>query len=440
MANEHSNEPGRSARRGAADARAGQPVWIQLMPEPLRTWVLRPGDQCVISADAGADLQVADSSPRRQLCQLDHRGSHLELEDLGAPGGVRIGGAWVQRARLPLEGVFQVGQRTVCVGRAAGGEPPHQPLPGMVGTSALMQRLAALVRRSARLRVPVLLLGDSGTGKDLVARAVHAASPVAAGPFVAINGATLSGELAGSELFGHRRGAFTGAAASRLGAFRRADGGTLFIDEVASLPHAVQGKLLRVVEDGAVTPVGGDEPRAASVRLVTATCEPLDDLVLRRVFRADLYQRLATCVIRLPPLRERRSDIPALAGHLLAASELGPHALAPGALDELQRYAWPGNVRELRNVLLQAAMRTQRGFIDRHDIAAVLDERASGPVRHHGRLSPAAACRLVLEAGGNVSAAARLAGMPRSTFRDRLAAAQREHPGAAPTGGRVDAG
>jgi len=278
-----------------------------------------------------------------------------------------------------------------------------------------MRRLARLVRRCAPLRMPVLLRGESGSGKELVARAMHAVGPEAAGPYVPINGATLLSGLAGSELFGHRRGAFTGAVTDRLGAFQRAHGGTLLLDEVASLPREVQATLLRVVEDGMVTPVGSDTPIAVTVRLLAATCEPLDERVRAGQFRADLYQRLAAFVVEVPPLRCRHSDLPLLAEHLLAVSELGPHELDSGALEELRSHRWPGNVRELRNVLVQAALDAEGRVIRRAQVATALQARR-GPVRP--RLSPDQASRLLAQTGGNISRAAREAGMARTTFRD----------------------
>ena len=306
------------------------------------------------------------------------------------------------------------------------GDGRFEPLPGMVGRSPAMQQLSRLVRRIAALRAPVLLLGESGSGKELVARAVHCASPRVAGPFVALNGATLSLELSGSELFGHRRGAFTGAHSDRAGAFRQARGGTLFIDEVAALPLGVQARLLRAVEEGWVNPVGSDEPVAVDVRIVAATCEPLEQLIARRAFRPDLYQRLSSCVVRIPPLRERRSDIPALADHLLARSEVAPSELGLGVAELLQAQPWPGNVRELGNVLVQAGLRSESGRIEVADVLGALSERA-GARRCALRFGLEQARVLLGETGGNVSEAARRACVPRSTFRDLLRAAGTHH-------------
>lgn len=300
--------------------------------------------------------------------------------------------------------------------RAAPSRLGEQVLPGLVGRCLPMRRLAAMVGKLAAVRVAVLLRGESGTGKELVAQALHRRGPRAGGPFVAINGATVSGELGASALFGHSRGAFTGATCERQGAFRQANGGTLLVDEVAALPPQAQAALLRVVEEGTVLPVGADRPVPVDVRLVTATCEPLEDLVRKRLFRPDLYQRLAVCVLRVPALRERAADLGLLTRHLLVQLRMGPTVIEQGAIELLRGHSFPGNVRELRNMLTQAALRADGDIVRVADMAAVMDERLGG----RRRLRPEDARALVDRTGGNVSEGARRAGMPRSTFRDLL--------------------
>ncbi|MEJ7734614.1 MAG: sigma 54-interacting transcriptional regulator [Polyangiaceae bacterium] len=241
---------------------------------------------------------------------------------------------------------------------------------------------------------------------------------------MALNAAAISRELAESELFGHERGAFTGASRDRKGAFREASGGTLFLDEIGAVPPDLQTKLLRVVEEGSVRAVGAEAAQRVDVRLVAATCEPLEAMVAGRAFRADLYERLAVCVLRVPPLRERPQDIAAIAEHLLAHAEVGHRELSDGALGLLRAQRWPGNVRELRNVLVQAALRAP-GRILAADVAEVLAARTRAG-RH--RVGPGEALRIYEEAGRNVSAAARRAQLPRSTMRDLLRAAGRPPP------------
>jgi DNA-binding NtrC family response regulator len=292
------------------------------------------------------------------------------------------------------------------------------PLPGIVGTSLAMRRVAREVRRVADLKGPVLLRGETGSGKDVLARAIHGLGIRRARPFVPLNVGTLPRELADAELFGHERGAYTGAHGSREGAFVQAHGGTLFLDEIAELSLDLQVKLLRVLEDGEVRPIGGRARRTVDVRVVSATWAPLHRRVAEGLFRQDLYQRLAVFVIDVPPLRERRADLPALAARFLDdfATEVGPRELTSGALAKLAGYGWPGNVRELRNVLYRAAA-SSGSRIGGGDIAASLDI-SSTPERVP--LSPEQARAAVATHGGNVSAAARQLGVARSTLRDLL--------------------
>jgi DNA-binding NtrC family response regulator len=380
---------------------------------------LAAGTELVLGSGAAADVRIDDPTVSARHCRLAHVGTHVELTDLGAKNGVRVGGVRVSRAALTVGTACEIGRTVVRIHpgirRQKEGGPP---LRGLVGSSAAMRTLADAVRQVAPLRLPALLRGESGTGKDLVARAVHDESPRAGQPFVVLNAAAISRELAESELFGHARGAFTGAVRDRRGAFREAHGGTLFLDEIGAVPLDVQAKLLRAVEEGLVRPVGGESPVPVDVRLVAATCEPLETLVSTRRFRADLYERLAVCVVRVPALRDRLDDIPALVRHLLASSEIEGCSLSPDAVAALRSYRWPGNVRELRNVVVQAAVRA-RGRIEAMHVAAVLGERAE----RGRRLAPLDALRVWEEAGRNVSEAARRVDLPRTTMRDLLRAA-----------------
>jgi DNA-binding NtrC family response regulator len=228
---------------------------------------------------------------------------------------------------------------------------------GLIGRSAAFQAMLELVARVGPSQASVLLLGESGTGKELLARAVHDASPRASGPLVVVDCASLSESLFETEVFGHDKGAFTGAHAAKAGLVEAASGGTLFLDEVGDIPPAMQVKLLRLLESGTYRRVGSTELRQADVRLVSATHRDLSALVADGRFREDLFYRLSTFPIGLPPLRERLDDIPLLAASLLA--RVMPErrlSLAPAALERLVRHAFPGNVRELRNVLERAAL------------------------------------------------------------------------------------
>jgi two-component system nitrogen regulation response regulator GlnG len=242
-------------------------------------------------------------------------------------------------------------------------------LAAIAGDDPALRTVLARARLVAPTATPVLVTGESGTGKELLARALHELGARPTGPFVAVNCGALPRELAESELFGHERGAFTGAATRRRGWFEEASGGTLVLDEIGELPLELQPKLLRVLETGRIRRVGGAGESTVSVRVVAMTLRNLGLEARRGGFRADLYYRLAGFELILPPLRQRRGDIPVLARHFLRelAPELGPREIDPCALAALADADWPGNVRELRNVIRRAAILTER----RIDLAAL---------------------------------------------------------------------
>ncbi len=253
----------------------------------------------------------------------------------------------------------------------------------IVGESPALRRVLAEVDQVATSDVTVLLLGETGTGKELVARALHESSRRASRPFVPVNCAALPETLVESEMFGHEKGAFTGAHARKPGRFEVAHGGTLFLDEIGDLPLAAQAKLLRVLQDGRVERVGGTQPVVVNVRIVAATNQDLTDRVADKAFREDLFYRLNVFPIRIPPLRERLADIPLLAGHFGArfAERAGKRVaeIQQAALDKLQRYHWPGNVRELQNVVERAVILARIGPIAPDHIRL---EEVSRPAAH----------------------------------------------------------
>jgi two-component system nitrogen regulation response regulator GlnG len=242
-------------------------------------------------------------------------------------------------------------RRAVARSVAPGGER-------LVGSSSALLEIFKTIGKVAPRNVPVLITGESGTGKELVARALHAASPRAEGPFIAVNAAAIPRELLESELFGHERGAFTGAVSARAGRFREASGGTLFLDEIGDMPVELQAKLLRVLQSGEVTPVGGRDPEHVDIRIVAATHRDLDERVRAGEFREDLLYRLRVVPMSIPPLRERPEDIRTLSLHFVDryAKELGegPVTLPPATVERLEAYDWPGNVRELENAIKRA--------------------------------------------------------------------------------------
>jgi two-component system response regulator AtoC len=242
----------------------------------------------------------------------------------------------------------------------------------VVHESHAMRDLLELASRVARHGTTVLITGESGTGKEVLARAIHHMGPRSERSFTAINCAAIPEHLLESELFGHVRGAFTGATADRPGLFELADGGTLLLDEIGDLPLDLQAKLLRVLEESEIRRVGGRETRKVDVRVLAATAKPLEQAVERGEFRADLFYRLNVVRLHLPPLRERPEDVPALLTHFVrqAATRLGhPVSITPSALDALTRHSWPGNVRELRNAVERAAVLGTGGPLEPRDFA-----------------------------------------------------------------------
>jgi len=315
-------------------------------------------------------------------------------------------------------------------------EQGEELLPGIIGRSAPMRELAEIVRRIAPSTATALLLGETGTGKERVARALHRLSRRAERPFVAVNCAAIPADLIESELFGHARGAFTGAAADRPGLFERADGGTLFFDEIAELRSSLQAKLTRALEERAVRRLGESKERAVDVRIIAATHQDLEAMVERGTFRADLWYRLNVALIRIPPLRARREDIEPLALHFLQACQDAAtggrlRGFTPAALSALNEYDWPGNVRQLRSAVERAALLARGDRIDVGDLPPeLLGERAGAPRGEelaslswqeavaHGRREVA---RRYLTAvlrryGGRVSEAAAHAGIERESF------------------------
>ncbi|MDF3057770.1 MAG: two component, sigma54 specific, transcriptional regulator, Fis family protein [Rariglobus sp.] len=317
---------------------------------------------------------------------------------------------------------------------------------GLVGRS---RALTALLREVERLqgfgRTGVLLTGESGTGKELVARALHSGSPRAQGPFIPVNCVAVPGELMESMFFGHLKGAFTGATVDRKGFFELAHGGTLFLDEIGDMPAALQAKLLRVLEDGRITPLGASGEKQVDVRVIAATNAHLEEKIAAGTFRQDLYFRLARSFIRVPPLRERPEDIPLLAAHFIAhfATEMGrpAPAISAAALAALAAHPWTGNIRELRNVIESALISSGGRTVMPHDLRFIAALPSPSPAASSANpfVPPATADdalpfnldaaertlirRAVAQAGGNIAEAARLLGVHRTRIYRVLAEA-----------------
>ncbi len=304
---------------------------------------------------------------------------------------------------------------------------------GIVGKSQGMKDVVAMLERIAPSDVPILIEGESGTGKDLLARAAHAMSRRAAGPYVALNMSAIPENLAEAELFGHEKGAFTGAEQARAGFFAEADGGTLFLDEIGLLPPALQPKLLRVLQDGEYIRVGSRKRSRANVRIVAATNEDLARSVKEGRFREDLWFRLRVVPLRLPPLRERREDVPLLVEHFVAkhALRLGRPPLAPdaAAMRALLDHPWPGNLRELEHAIERGLLLARGDAITIADLPPEVAPPAAGaePGSGEGRYRKARDAwerkfleDVLREAGGSVARAAELAGLHRSTLYEKL--------------------
>jgi DNA-binding NtrC family response regulator len=407
---------------------------VLLDPETGReitSTLVRAGTSLTVGAASDCDLVVDFPTVSQRHCRLHHEGRHLLVEDQRSRNGTFVGGVRVTSAEVLPGAPLRIADVDVSVTPRGRTSPVAEPLPGLVGTSRPMRELAAKVRRLAPLRAPVLVRGESGTGKELVARAIHDLSG-RGGAFVAINAATLSRDLAESELFGHRRGAFTGAVMDRQGAFREADGGTLFIDELASLAVDVQAKLLRALEEGFVRPVGADAPSRVDARVVAATCESIEEDVAAGRFRRDLYERIALCVVRVPPLKSRLEDLPRLAEQLLQTAGYERARCDRSAIAALGARPLRGNVRELRSLLLLAALAAEEEapsgapfVIDVRHVLTARHERegSSAPLAEAEVLAALRECR------GNQSAAARKLRVARTTLRDWLQKADRRAAG-----------
>ncbi|MGF1592024.1 MAG: nitrogen regulation protein NR(I) [Kiloniellaceae bacterium] len=304
-------------------------------------------------------------------------------------------------------------------GAAAAASDGEDQLP-LIGRSQAMQEIYRVLARLMATDLTVMIYGESGTGKELVARALHDYGKRRRGPFFAVNMAAIPRELIESELFGHEKGAFTGATMRSSGRFEQASGGTLFLDEIGDMPLEAQTRLLRVLQEGEYTTVGGRTPIRADVRIVAATHRDLRQMVRQGLFREDLFYRLSVVPIRLPPLRERSEDIPELVRHFFAQAQeegLSPKAIDGDAMEALKAYPWPGNVRELENLVRRLAVLYSQETIDRAVIASELSE---GRPAEPGAAAPAESLGGAVEQHLRAYFAAHGDGLPASGLYDRI--------------------
>jgi DNA-binding NtrC family response regulator len=391
-----------------------------------------PAVGVVIGTDKACDVVLTDTFVSRRHCSVAPHAQGFAVADLGSRNGTVIDGVAVGKVVAPPGACLRIGKTLVQLVPAdeVVDIPPSENdrFGGLYGSSVAMRQVFAILERAAKSAAPVLFLGESGTGKELMARGVHDASPRRDAPFVVFDCGASTETLIESDLFGHVRGAFTGAAGDRVGAFAAAHGGTLFLDEIGDLPVALQPKLLRMLEAGEVVPLGGRKSEKYDVRVVAATHRDVFGEVARGGFRGDLYYRLAVVEVHVPPLRQRTGDLATLVKMFLERAGAPQHEVGGAALERLERYHWPGNVRELRNVITRAVALAgpdddfqSLPFVLRPTAAAPEDAlvfRADRPFHEAkdaliGRFEREYLSDLVRRAGGNLSAAARLAGLER---------------------------
>lgn len=304
---------------------------------------------------------------------------------------------------------------------------PPSSFGGLIGVSTAMREVSRAITKAAKVKATVLILGESGTGKELAARAIHYSSQRASAPFVPVNCGSIPENLLESELFGHVKGAFTGARESRAGFFQTADGGTIFLDEIGDTSLAMQSKLLRVLQDGEIYMVGSSRPQEVDVRVLAATNKDLQKLVRNGVFREDLFFRLNVLTISLPPLRERDDDILQLAFRFISkfAEELGRPVprFSDKALEVLKNYSWPGNVRELENLVQRLAIMTEGDLIDVPDLPSAMRFSLApgmGLSRTLAEVEAEHICNVLGSVGGNKTRTAEILGIDRKTLREKL--------------------
>ena len=341
-----------------------------------------------IGARRGNDVQLSDAkvSGLHAEIRLDERG--YRLRDLDSTNGTFVGGMRINDVYVPPGATITVGgsrMRFDPLGESVEIELSDSDRFGsMIGRSVKMRELFARLQKLAATDTTVLTTGETGTGKELVAEGLHDFSPRKDGPFVVLDCGSIPPSLIESELFGHERGAFTGATTSYAGAFERADKGTVFLDEIGELPLAMQPKLLRVLERKEVRRVGGTKTIEVDIRVVAATNRDLGVEVNRGRFREDLYYRLAVARVHVPPLRERRDDIPLLIEHIMANTPGGGEAMiAQETIDLMMKHDWPGNVRELRNVIERAVL-----LAEAPENEAAFRRAPVAPVRHEPSVTP----------------------------------------------------
>jgi DNA-binding NtrC family response regulator len=366
-AEETSAERGATVLRAAPDAGGAAPAArLRVRSGGRERTVPVTAAGVVVGKDPTCDVPIDDPFVSSRHARIAALAGRWLLQDLDSTNGTFISGARVGRAELPFGVPVHVGDAEIVLEPREAPEPARaETFEGMISRDPAMRQVFELVERVAPSDAAVTIFGETGTGKELVARALHARSPRKDGPFVPVNCSAIAETLIESELFGHEKGAFSGAERMRKGAFEEADRGTIFLDEIGELPLDLQPKLLRVLELGEVKRVGASRPITVNVRIVAATHRDLRAAVRAGKFREDLYYRLCVVPITVPPLRQRKADVRALAEAFLERAS--PRGLvlrwAPDAIARLDGYDWPGNVRQLRNVVQRALLFRGEGLV-----------------------------------------------------------------------------
>ena len=383
----------------------------------------------VVGGGATADLQLNDAAVSREHLRLTLAPNGIRLRDEGSSNGTWIGGIRITDVLLTTDTAVELGTSALLLKLESG--PLDLPLSTQgrfgdaIGVSEPMRHLFALLERAAISDVTVLLEGESGAGKEVLARAIHTTSPRKDGPFVTVDCGAIPASLIESELFGHEKGAFTGANEARPGLFEQANGGTLFLDEIGELPLDMQPKLLRVLEQREVRPLGSTQVRPVNVRVVAATNRRLSEAAHKHEFRRDLFYRLAVARVTVPPLRERADDIlPIARAFLRSATGSATAEVPPDFSAMLAAYRWPGNVRELRNVIERYALlgvRDAGGLFDHSEEPRAADDLSRLPYheakkRAIERFEAEYLPKVLERAGGVVAKAADLADVARPSF------------------------
>ncbi len=371
--------PARSGSSDPAEPSSATRAVLRVAEGPDQGLVVELAEgTAVVGSEEGCAVQLRDPTVSRRHLSIEVGRAEAVVRDLDSKNGSFFGGARLHELRLTDRALLRLGESAIelRIGGGRTGADGSRRFGGAVGRAPAMLRLFDLLERVSASDATILLQGETGTGKEVLARAVHEASPRRSGPFVTVDCSALSATLADSELFGHLRGAFTGAAADRKGALLQANGGTLFLDEIGELTPAVQVKLLRVLQDGVLDRLGGTAPVQIDVRLVAATNKDLAAEVRAGRFREDLFFRLHVVAVRLPPLRERREDILPLASVFLrrfaAATGRPISGLTAAARARLEAAAWPGNVRELMHAVERAVILARGDVLDAEDLPEAL--------------------------------------------------------------------